>query len=234
MSPGKPLGSMLFYDFCWNCCWLLLTVFYRLRTWGGENVPLTGPFLLVVNHQSHLDPIVAGMAVRPRHLSFMAKSGLFSNKFFGWLIGNLNSVSLKQGAADTAAIRAAIEQLEAGRAMLIFPEGTRTGDGAMHPFKKGAWVILSRAKCPVLPVAVEGCFDAWRRGQGTPKLIGQRVAALVGKPIDPEFLLAMGPERGLKYLQATIETQRLELVAKLAASGHRVTTKPPSDVEELA
>lgn len=231
LNPGKGLGAIAYYAVCRAISHALLVCLYRLRVWGRERVPATGPLLVILNHQSHYDPVVAGMAVAPRQLNFMARSTLFKGAFAAFIRG-LNAVPLKQGAPDTAAIRTAIEQLQAGRCVMIFPEGTRTGDGAMHPFKRGAWVLMSRAGCPILPVAIEGCYDIWRRGTPGPKLFGQRVAVLVGEPIAAEALKAMGPDRGLRHLESTIEGMRLELVRKLQLDGHRVSTRPISAIEE--
>jgi 1-acyl-sn-glycerol-3-phosphate acyltransferase len=229
-NPGRSLPDMAIYTFCHQFCELLLTLVYRYRVWGRNRFPATGPFLLVVNHQSHLDPIMAALASPWRHINFLARSTLFKNPAFGWLIRVLNSVPLKQGQADTAAIRTALEQLEAGRAVLIFPEGSRTPDGAMHPFKRGVWLLLKRANCPVIPVAVEGARDAWPRGQAFPHLFGKRLVAQVGRPIQPQTLLAMGEREGLEFLAATIESMRVELGAKLAREGYFVTSQPRSSV----
>ena len=143
------------------------------------------------------------------------------------------SVPIKQGSADMGAIRTAIEQMELGRVLIMFPEGSRTPDGSMHTFKRGAWLILSRAKPTVLPGAIEGAFDAWPRSRSRPKLWGKRVMLKVGKPIAAETLLEMGPDKGLEFLRQTIEDMRLELAADLTARGFPVTTKPKVDTLSL-
>ncbi len=76
----------------------------------------------------------------------------------------------------------------------------------------------ARAKCPVLPIAIEGAFPAFPRGQKLPGLWSQRIAVGVGEPISHERLLAMGPEKGLPYLQSVIEAQRQDLRHELAAA----------------
>lgn len=230
-NPGQPVGKMLFYGFWWTVSRIVLIIFFRLKVQHGERMPRSGPVLYVLNHQSHLDPMIAGMATPVRHLNFIARSTLFSNKLFGWFISALNSVPVKQGSADMGAIRTALEQLEMGRMVLIFPEGSRTPDGAMHAFKRGAWLILSRGKPVVVPGAIEGGFDAWPRKRKFPILWGKRVMVRVGEPIPAETLLAMGPDKGIKHLRSVIEGMRLELAAELAAKGFPVTTKPMVDTE---
>jgi len=236
-SPGKPLAAILFYEAWWMFFWVLLVVFYRLRIWGRERVPAAvvngkpQPFIIALNHQSHFDPILAGKTMPKRHLGFIARATLFTNPVFGWAISALGAFPINQKAADTQAIRETIAQLERGRAVMIFPEGSRTPTGAIHPFKRGIWLLISRSKCPVLPVAIEGAYDAWPRKRSFPKLFGQRLMMNVGEPIPSEKLLAMGSQAGLAFLASAIETLRLELVDKLAAAGHAVTTKPMCNID---
>lgn len=230
-NPGKPVGAMLFFGFWWTVCWVLMKTLFRLKVRGGENVPATGPVLYVLNHQSHLDPVTAGMAFTRRHTNFIARSTLFNHKLFGAFLRGLNSVPIVQGSADMGAIRTAIEQMEMGRVLIMFPEGSRTRDGSIHAFKRGAWLILSRAKPTVLPGAVEGAFDAWPRSQNRPRLWGRRVMLRVGKPIAAETLLAMGPDKGLEYLRQTIEAMRIESAEELRRAGQTITTKPMVDTE---
>jgi 1-acyl-sn-glycerol-3-phosphate acyltransferase len=210
---------MLVYEVCWSMLWVALTLIYRLRVVGAERVPRSGPVLLIANHQSYLDPPLVGMGNPGRHLNFIARGGLFSAKGFGWLITALNAVPIKENGSDTAAIRTALEQLAAGRAVLIFPEGSRSPDGAVHAFKRGAWVLMTRAKCPVVPVAIEGAFDAWPRGR-KPRLWGARVAVEFGAAMSHAELSRLGADEGLALLRSRVESMRQDLRHELRlASG---------------
>lgn len=229
-NPGRSLGGLLFYEFCYFCVRFTLTLFYKFRVWNSHLCPISGPVLVVTNHQSHLDPIVAGMAIPSRHLNFVAKSTLFKSKLFGALIQGLNSIPLKQGESDTAAIRTTIEYLKQGRCMLIFPEGSRTLDGAVHEFKRGAWLLMSRAKCTILPIGIDGCFDAFPRSTPFPRLWqGVRIGAVVGQPISAETLLKMSPDEGLAFLRQTVEDLRLEAVDRLRRTGFEPSTIPMNE-----
>ncbi|MBC8106801.1 MAG: 1-acyl-sn-glycerol-3-phosphate acyltransferase [Anaerolineae bacterium] len=215
MDPGQSLPAMLFFRFCHSTAWLLLTVFYRLRAFHRERVPETGGLIVVSNHQSHLDPPIVGVTLRRRHIVPIAKQGLFRNRVLGWLITNLNSISINEKEGDAVAIRKAIKELAKGRCVLIFPEGSRTPDGNLQPFKRGAWVLVSRAKCSVLPVAIEGAFDAWPRSQRFPSLWRQRVMVSYGEPISFDRLEAMGPDASLKLIAETIDELRSKLRATM-------------------
>lgn len=230
-APGrKPALSSLVYWFFWFVCLLVLTLVYRLRRFGMERMPRSGAVLVVANHQSHLDPPVVGMLATRRQMHFVARMGLFKFKPFGRLIAALNSVPIREEEGDIAAIREVLARLAQGHAVLIFPEGSRSPDGALHGFKGGAALLLKRSKCPVLPVAVEGAFDAFPRHRKFPRLLGQRVAVMAGDPIPHDELLKDGPGAGLERLRREIDAMRLELRSRLrAASNGRVPKPGPGD-----
>lgn len=147
---------------------VLTTIGWDLKTYDVHNIPPTGGVLLVSNHQSFLDPLV--IAVRPtRPMSFMARSGLFSNRFFSWLIRNLNAFPIRQGESDVGAIRETVRRLQEGHMLNIFPEGSRTEDGELQKIQHGAALVIRKAGVPVVPVAIEGSFDAWQRGNLLPR-----------------------------------------------------------------
>lgn len=214
LNPGRSLGAILFYEVCFRVVELAFVLVFRMRREQEAPPPQEGPLLIVANHQSYLDPPLVGLSIRNRHLTFLARRGLFSNPAFSWLLRVLNGVPIQEGGrADVAAMRTAIEELKKGKCLTIFPEGTRSVDGAMEPFKRGAWLLMSKARCAVLPVAVEGCWDAWPRQKKLPSLWGKRVASKVGRAIPFEELEAMGAEAALARLAREVDRMRLELRA---------------------
>lgn len=222
-NPGRPLGSLWLYAAACAITRALCILVYRLRASAGVApgrhagpvaMPFDRPLLVVVNHQSFLDPVIVA-DVLPRQLTFLARASLFKNPVFGSLIRNLNAVPLKDDGSDTAAIRIALEQLKLGRCVLIFPEGRRTPDGAMRPFKRGVWLLLSRARCDVLPIGLDGAFNAFPRNQTLPNLWGQRLAIRVGAPVGHAELSALGPDAGLAHLARTVDTLRLQARADI-------------------
>ncbi len=207
--------------FGWTIIYLLvlvsLVVVYRVRRRGRANVPSSGPVVYVANHQSQYDPPIIGLVVGDRPFSALARSGLFECAPFGWLIRLLGAISLRQGKGDASALRAAIEVVRRGGAVLIFPEGGRTHDGVMAEFKHGLLSILKRTPATVVPLAVEGAFDVWPRGRRYPRLVG-RLAGMAGSPIPAEDLLAMEPAAAMERLRREIETMRLDLRRELRAA----------------
>lgn len=210
----SPL-QRFFYWFCWWIVWVAFVLIYRFRCYHARHVPHTGPILIAANHQSHLDPPAIGIACAHRPLHFLARSGLFTGRLFGWLIAALNSIPIKEDASDVAAIRAVIQRLEAGAAVLIFPEGSRSPDGELQEFKRGVALLMKRAGCPVVPAAVEGAFEAFPRHRSFPRLFGCRIAVMFGKPIPADELLKDGPDAALDRLRQEIEAMRRILKARV-------------------
>jgi 1-acyl-sn-glycerol-3-phosphate acyltransferase len=141
----------------------LTTNLFDLKVYGLENVPESGGVLLVANHQSYLDPVLVAVRLR-RPVSFMAKSELFENPFLGWLIRALHAYPVRKGEGDIGAIRQAIQRLNDGYALNVYPEGTRTLDGNIAPLEKGIALIIRKVDVPVVPVAIHGSFQAWTKG----------------------------------------------------------------------
>lgn len=204
-DPGRSIAGILLFLLCQKATHALLSVVYRLRIEGREHVPLEGALLVVANHESHLDPPVVGVSVAPRHVVPIARAGLFKIPVFAQVLRGLGVISIRENEGDAGALRAALATLGAGRCVLIFPEGTRSPNGELQPLKRGAWLLLSRAKCNVLPVRVDGCFEAWPRTRMMPRLFGQRIRCMIGPVIPHETLKGMKAEEGLAFLAERIE-----------------------------
>lgn len=212
--PRPALLPFLVYEFCRWTALILVMVLYRPLVRHKRRVPRTGAVLIAANHQSYLDPPLVGMFLR-RHCSFVARSGLFKFAPFGRLIAALNSVPLKEDGSDAAAIKEILRRLAEGHAVVIFPEGSRSSDGAQHEFKRGVALLMKRANCPVVPAAVEGCWNAWPPGRAFPRVLRQRVGVSYGRAIPPQELLAHGPDAALARIATEVDALRLDLRARL-------------------
>jgi len=155
---------------------------WKFRAFGLENIPRTGGVLLAANHQSYLDPVLVAM-VLPREMHFMARRTLFRNPAFRAIIAGYNAFAIERDTADVKGVNSAIARLEAGNILLVFPEGTRTGNGSIGPMKP-VGVIAERAAVPIVPVLIQGAYEAWPKGQAIPHL--GRVSLIFGKPRSPE------------------------------------------------
>lgn len=129
------------------------------RVEGLEHVPREGPYLVVANHCSNLDPPFLGWAVGHRTgriVHFMAKDEMRRWPVVGWLAKSAGAFFVRRGEADRAAQRLALEVLEAGRPLAVFPEGTRSRDGRLNQPRLGAALLAMRTGVPVLPVGISG------------------------------------------------------------------------------
>lgn len=216
-TPAAIHRPKLIYRFARWSARRYLRTFHGADVAGTLKIPTTGPVLLIANHQSFLDPPLIGGFVRHRTMSFLARAGLFKVWPLGWLIRSLNSVPIQESAGDVGAMKEILRRLGDGHAVLVFPEGSRSSDGAMSPFKRGVSLLIKRAKCPVVPIAIEGAFDAWPRSRSTPRCFAGPVMMRFGDPIQAQELLAGGAEAGLARVQTIIDGMRLDLRSQIRA-----------------
>ncbi len=225
--PGSSVPHILFFDFCRRLCALYFRLFHAPIIRNIARVPDTGPVLIIANHQSFLDPPLVGCFIDRRHCDFIARAGLFKVPGFGRLLHQINCVPIAEQGGDTAAMKETLRRLAMGRCVVLFPEGTRSPDGAMHEFKRGVAVILKRANCPVIPAAVEGVFDAWPRHSKAPRVFTTRVGVAYGEPIPPADLLKDGPDAAITRLWNDVEHLRQGLHAEIRrATGGRLPRSP--------
>ena len=126
----------LWYHVCWSCCWLPLKLLFRVRHRGARHVPRKGPVLVVSNHQSFLDPPAIGIGLW-RRMNYLARKQLFTFKPFALLIASVDAIPLDQDGIGFQGIKETIRRLRNNEMVLIFPEGARSYDGKMVPFRKG-------------------------------------------------------------------------------------------------
>jgi 1-acyl-sn-glycerol-3-phosphate acyltransferase len=127
---------------------------------------MSGPVLLVANHQSHLDPVLVGIAC-PRRLKYLARRGLFFWPF-SWWIRALGAVPIDRERGALGGIKTTLNLLRQHEAVLVFPEGTRTPDGQLHPLLPGFCLLARRSGATIVPVAISGAYISMPRGRILP------------------------------------------------------------------
>ena len=173
------------------------------RVFGVRHVPHTDPVLLAANHQSFLDPMLLTYAL-PRECHYMARDTLFRNKYFAGIIRTVNAFPIKRATADLAGVREALRRLRAGALVLTFPEGTRTTDGRVGTFQPGVFTIARRAGVSVVPVAIEGAFQAWPRGSKLPR--PARVLVEYGSRLGPDALARLDGKQAAAEINRRVRT----------------------------
>lgn len=201
-------------------CSIYFITCHRFRAWGQHNVPWKGPLLIISNHASFLDPPLVGVAIG-RRSTFMARKTLFTNKFFGFLIRKLGAFTVDQDGSGIDGIKSALKLLEAGEGVVVFPEGTRTEDGKMVDFQAGIGLLIKKAKVPVLPVGLDGAFDAFPLGASKPTLSPlwrkpnpAMITSVIGQVISPEELLKMDTRSMVKFLHTKVAELQEQAKAK--------------------
>jgi 1-acyl-sn-glycerol-3-phosphate acyltransferase len=157
---------------------------------GGRSIPRRGPVLIIANHQSFFDPLALSLTC-PRRLLFLARKSLFKPRWFAWLISSLGGVPMDQDGVPKEGLRAILRHLQAGAAVVVFPEGTRTENGELSPVKPGVQLLIKRTLAPVVPMGIAGAFEAlpyWRKIPTLSPLFlpagKSTIAVWVGRPLD--------------------------------------------------
>ncbi len=194
------------YRFCRLFCQLFFLLFFRGRVFHQERVPTRGGVLLVCNHQSFLDPVLATQAL-PRECAYMARDTLFRNSHFRRLIESLNAFPVKRGSSDVGAIKETLRRLKDGQLITLFPEGTRTPDGRIHEMQPGAVLLARKAKVPIVPTLILGAFECWPRHALLPS--SRPIIVAHGEPIPPQMLQDLPDQAAIDFVRDRIlELQR--------------------------
>lgn len=196
------------YAACRQVARVLFVTLFGIRVYHAERLPREGGVLVVSNHQSYLDPILVAVGM-PRPFQPMARESLFRVAPFRWLIRSLYAFPVRRGTADFGAVREALRRLRAGAVVLMFPEGTRTRDGSIEPLQGGPVTVALRGGVPIVPMVIDGAFEAWPRTQMLPW--PHRVRVACGTPVGPDEAAAKEPD----VVMAAIRDQMLALQAEL-------------------
>ena len=155
-------------------------LFFRFRTEGVLHFPRTGGVIVAANHASYLDIPLLGCAI-PRRVFFLGRATLFPNRYLRWTLQKLGWIPLKTHRLDRQAFGQALSHLQAGDPVVIFPEGTRTEDGALHLGKPGLGYLVAESQCQVIPAYISGTFKVLPIRSQWPRLFPIRVT--FGKPL---------------------------------------------------
>ncbi len=195
-----------YYWVCYNLIKLLARIFFRLRVVHRERMINHGPVILAANHQSFLDPPLAG-SVSDRGIYFLARKTLLDSPVMGWLLPKLNVIPVdSEGGRDRTALKALIRILRAGEGTLVFPEGARTLDGNLQPAQPGLGLVIAKTLAPVVPMRIFGAYEAWPIQEKWPR--PGRVTIVVGEPIHftPEDIQGGGKDLYQRLSQRVMDS----------------------------
>ena len=144
-----------YYNACRSLAHVLLGVLTGCSVRGLNLLPAEGGLVVAANHISFWDPPLIGSVI-PREIHFLAKEELFQAPVFGPLIRSVNAIPIRRGASDLRGLNRAIDALKSGGAVLLFPEGSRMRDGALHPPRPGVGLMSVHADVPIMPCFISG------------------------------------------------------------------------------
>ncbi len=158
--------NIFVYRTAWIVLFIIYKIFFRFKVHGRENVPKgERGIILTPNHQSYLDPPLVGISLR-RPVTYLAKDYLFKAPLLGLVIRALGAIPIKSEnkKSDLGSIRQLLKNLQAGKQILVFPEGTRSWDGQFQKPEEGVGFLAIKSKAHVVPAYIHGTFAAYPKG----------------------------------------------------------------------
>ena len=213
----------LTYYLTWSGCKLVYATYFHWRVFHPERVPVTGPVILAANHASYIDPPLVGCGL-PRDINYLARQDLFKYPGLGAYLRALNSVPVDRDGGGAAGLKAILDRLLAGGAIILFPEGTRTSDGQLQPARSGIGLTVIKSDAPVVPVRVFGTFEAFGRHRKFPK--PHPIAVKYGHPLRFPELRAEAKtctKPRLKQIYQQIADELMAAIAKLEPCEDKVS-----------
>ena len=181
--PRSPdhLAMTPFYGFFHYFAGAVYQMWFRGAVIGTENFPAAGPFLIASNHASHLDPPIVGSQIS-KQMRFFARRSLWNNRLLAWWLDKVETIPVERDSGDIGAIKRVLQALKEDRAVVLFPEGTRSPDGHLQKAKAGVGLMACKTGVPVVPCRVYGSFAAFGKGAKIPRF-GSPVTVVFGRPI---------------------------------------------------
>jgi 1-acyl-sn-glycerol-3-phosphate acyltransferase len=170
----------LSYFLGWSFFRTIYKLYFRWRVYNPERVPLQGPVILASNHASFIDPPLVGAGLH-RKINYLARESLFRFPIVGWILHSWSAVPVDREGGGAAGLKAILDRLLAGGAIVLFPEGTRTRDGKLQPARSGVGLTVIKSNAVVIPARVFGTYEAYGRHVRFPR--PHRIAVKYGEPL---------------------------------------------------
>jgi 1-acyl-sn-glycerol-3-phosphate acyltransferase len=175
----------------------------KVKIEGTEHLNGKGPYIFMSNHQSYYD-VFALLGHLPYQFKWLVKKELFSIPFLGWTMAAVGYISVDRGGTrDTVeAMNEAAQKIREGMSVTIFPEGSRSPDGSIQPFKKGGFTLAIKSKVPIVPIAIDGSREIMPKNKFT--VTSGEIRMLMDRPIETEGYSLKDREVLMKRVRETI------------------------------
>ncbi|MGC9034680.1 MAG: lysophospholipid acyltransferase family protein [Verrucomicrobiia bacterium] len=184
---------------------LIISVYFRCNSYNSEYVPITGPVIIASNHVSYFDPFIVGAAVN-RRICYLCRDSAFKWPIIGYLLKHWNAVPVDREGRSPRGLKAVLDRLKTGEAVMLFPEGTRTYDGNLQQAKPGIGLLVAQTDAPVVPVRIFGMWEAFNRFMRLPR----------PKPVNVVFGKALSFEHKRRELQNASPQRAKEIYKEIA------------------
>jgi 1-acyl-sn-glycerol-3-phosphate acyltransferase len=205
-----PFDRRLIILHRFSCFWASLYTWcnsaWHVRIDGKEKIDRRTAYIMVANHQSLVDILVLFRLFV--HFKWVSKAENFRIPFIGWNMTLNRYIRIERGSmrGNIGMMRASLDALQEGSSVMIFPEGTRSADGEVHPFKPGAFELALKSRRPILPIVIDGTAAALPK-QGFVLRGRHNIVAKILDPVAPERFKGSGAAGFASAIQSMIEAE---------------------------
>ena len=197
---------------------MFLWLYFRVRIEGKENIPTKGGCIIVANHASFIDPFLIAAYI-PRQVHYFTYAKYFYARLFHWYCKRTYCIPVKKDGKDISSLKQALRLLKSGELLGIFPEGERSFTGQLGKGEPGTALIAMKAKVPILPVGIQGAYEAFPRGSNFPRF-RSRITVRYGVPFHIEELVEQTKHLENNELQQHITDFIMGKIAEVYATIH--------------
>jgi 1-acyl-sn-glycerol-3-phosphate acyltransferase len=198
----------------WHFFRFYFSIYHRFRVFNVERVPLQGPVILASNHASYIDPPLVGAGVR-RQISYLARDSIFRVPVLASILRSWEVVPVDRDGGTGRGLKAILDRLACGGAIILFPEGTRSRHGELNPARSGVGLTVIKSTAPVVPARVFGTYAAFGAQKFVPR--PRSLAVKYGRPLLFEALRAEAQSCSKPRLKEIYQQVADEIMAVIAS-----------------
>jgi 1-acyl-sn-glycerol-3-phosphate acyltransferase len=198
----------------WHFFRAYFSIYHRFRVFNVERVPLQGPVILVSNHASYIDPPLVGAGVR-RQINYLARDSIFRVPVLASILRSWEVVPVDRDGGTGRGLKAILDRLARGGAIILFPEGTRSRHGELNPARSGVGLAVIKSTAPVVPARVFGTYQAYGAQMLVPR--PRSLAVKYGRPLLFEALRAEAQSCSKPRLKEIYQQVADEIMAAIAS-----------------